>query len=272
MANPEHLDIIKQGVKAWNRWRQKDAQLDLDERAGIYLERELRVADLNGADLAGANLAGANLGAADLRAANLSEAALAAADLRVALLSKANLSRTRLTQASLSGADLSGATLRGTFLYEADLKGADLSEAYLRHTNLNRANLSGADLTKAQLSATIFAHVDLSEVKGLHSVSHDGPSEISVSSIYLSKGNIPDIFLRDTGLPDSFIDYIHSLTKKPLDFYSCFISYSSKDGNFVRRLHADLQNNGVRCWFAEKDLKIGEKIRPRIDESIHLSD
>jgi len=37
-------------------------------------------------------------------------------------------------------------------------------------------------------------------------------------------------------------------------------------------LHADLQANGVRCWFAPEDLKIGEKIRPRIDEAIHLQD
>ncbi len=39
-----------------------------------------------------------------------------------------------------------------------------------------------------------------------------------------------------------------------------------------RRLHADLQSKGVRCWFASEDLKIGDKIRPSIDESIHLYD
>jgi hypothetical protein len=27
-----------------------------------------------------------------------------------------------------------------------------------------------------------------------------------------------------------------------------FISHSQKDGVFVKRLHADLQRNGVRCW------------------------
>jgi TIR domain len=33
-----------------------------------------------------------------------------------------------------------------------------------------------------------------------------------------------------------------------------------------------LQNHGVRCWFAPHDLKIGDKIRSRIDESIRLYD
>src|SRR5437773_9205820 len=58
----------------------------------------------------------------------------------------------------------------------------------------------------------------------------------------------------------------------PIDFYSCFISYSSKDHAFAKRLYADLQSSGVRCWFAPEDLKVGDKIRPRIDESIRLHD
>ncbi|MBE7469089.1 MAG: hypothetical protein DPW09_24460 [Anaerolineae bacterium] len=48
------------------------------------------------------------------------------------------------------------------------------------------------------------------------------------------------------------------------------MSYSVKDTPFVTRLHADLQQAGVRCWFAPEDMKIGDKIRPRIDESIRV--
>src|SRR5262249_52956418 len=33
-----------------------------------------------------------------------------------------------------------------------------------------------------------------------------------------------------------------------------------------------LQNKGVRCWFALEDMKIGDEIRSRIDEAIHLQD
>ena len=46
----------------------------------------------------------------------------------------------------------------------------------------------------------------------------------------------------------------------------------SKDEDFAQRLHADLQNKGVRCWFAPGDLKIGARIRPSIDESIRVHD
>jgi hypothetical protein len=65
---------------------------------------------------------------------------------------------------------------------------------------------------------------------------------------------------------------MRSLVGKPIEFYSCFISYSSKDADFAKRLHADLQAQNVRCWFAPEDLKIGDKFRMRIDEAIRIHD
>ena len=63
-----------------------------------------------------------------------------------------------------------------------------------------------------------------------------------------------------------------SLVGKAIEYYSCFISYSSKNQDFAERLHDDLQAKGVRCWFAPEDLKIGDKFRTRIDEAIHIHD
>jgi hypothetical protein len=74
------------------------------------------------------------------------------------------------------------------------------------------------------------------------------------------------------GVPEDFIVYMKSLARNPIEFYSCFISYSSQDDDFARRLHADLQQSNVRCWFAPEDLKIGDKFRTRIDESIRVYD
>jgi hypothetical protein len=68
------------------------------------------------------------------------------------------------------------------------------------------------------------------------------------------------------------IEYLYALTGNAIDFYSCFISYSGRDQDFAERLYADLQSKGVRCWFAPEDLKIGDKLRPRIDESIRIHD
>ncbi|HZI56212.1 MAG TPA: toll/interleukin-1 receptor domain-containing protein, partial [Verrucomicrobiae bacterium] len=53
-------------------------------------------------------------------------------------------------------------------------------------------------------------------------------------------------------------------------FYSCFISYSSKGQPFAERLHADLQNKGVRCWFAPHDGQGGRKLHEQIDQAIRV--
>src|SRR5262249_52429320 len=61
-----------------------------------------------------------------------------------------------------------------------------------------------------------------------------------------------------------------SLFGQAIQYYSCFISYSTKDQDFANRIHADLQNKGVRCWFAPHDMKIGDKILDGIDTAIRL--
>jgi hypothetical protein len=128
------------------------------------------------------------------------------------------------------------------------------------------------DLSKATVGDTVFGDVDLSDVKGLESVEHKGPSTIGIDTIYRSRGRIPEVFLRGCGVPDEFITYVRSLVGQPIEYYSCFISYSSKDRAFAERLHADLQAKGVRCWYAPEDMKIGDKIRDRLDQSIRLHD
>jgi hypothetical protein len=237
MANPLHLKILEQGVHYWNEWRRDNADAIPN----------LREANLGGSRLGDAHLALADLGGALLSSANLIDADLFRANLRGATLYMANLSRAVIGEANLRDASLRGA-------------------------NLNGANLRGAKLARATIGYTTFADVDLSEVKGLKSVRHEAPSSIGIDTIYKSKGNIPEVFLRGCGVPEDFIVYMRSLVGKPIEFYSCFISYSSKDDDFAKRLYTDLQAQNVRCWFAPEDLKIGDKFQDRIEESIRWYD
>ena len=84
MANPEHLAKLKEGVKAWNKWREENPAIIVDlgeanlsksslidtDLEGADLERaELKRANLRGAFLVGTKLRGANLSGADLRGA-----------------------------------------------------------------------------------------------------------------------------------------------------------------------------------------------------------
>ena len=231
MANTEHLAILKQGVEAWNRWR--------DEHPDIR-------PDLTQAYLRDASLVGVNMQGAVLRSVVL----------RLAELGGADLSDTDLNDADLCTANLEGATLRG-----ADLGGA----------NLCGANLRQADLEGSLLWDTAFGNVDLTGAKGLSACDHWGRSILDDSSLTRS-GPLPIEFLRGCGLSDEFIELAPVLRGNILQFYSCFISYSHNDEDFAKRLRADLQDNGVRCWFAPEDLRIGERTRRVIFDEIRVRD
>jgi uncharacterized protein YjbI with pentapeptide repeats len=241
-------------------------------REAILINADLSKADLREAKFFAADLSDANLCGADLNRANLSYSYLERAHLNAAYLSDADLTNAHLQRAILTGADLTHTVLTYANFRETNLKGANLSRAHLKGTDLSGANLKGANFEGAVIDRTNFANIDLSTVKGLNTVRHNGPSTIGIDTIYLSKGNIPEDFLKGTGVDDTFITYISSWVGKAIEYYSCFISYSSKDEAFAERLHADLQSKGVRCWFAPEDLKVGDKIRLRIDESIRLHD
>src|SRR5258708_17890154 len=152
-------------------------------------------------------------------------------------------------------ADLSSAELRWADLSGADRSGVKLNSAYLDDST----NLSGTNLTGVILFRTVFADVDLTSVIGLETCRHHGPSMIDHQTLQKSK-SLPLAFLRGVGLSQNFIDYLPSLLHQPIQFCSCFISYSSKDQDFADRLHADLQNKGVRSWFAPHAMPIARKI------------
>ena len=109
-------------------------------------------------------------------------------------------------------------------------------------------------------------------MKGLETVRHFSPSIIGTDTLLRLEGDIPETFLRQAGLTDAFITYTRSLVQNPIEYYTCFISYSSQDQEFVERLYTDLQAKGVRCWYAPEDLRIGEQFWHRIDESVRLHD
>jgi len=105
-------------------------------------------------------------------------------------------------------------------------------------------------------------------------MTHIGPSTVGVDTLIRSQGKIPEAFLRGCGVPESLIQSLPLILKRmqPIQFYSCFISYSSKDVDFAERLHADLQAKGIRTWIDRDDLKTGEWIRRAINEAIWAHD
>ena len=163
-ANDDHVEMLKKGADAWNKWRSENpTTAPWLTKANLY-QADLTRANLSGAELSEADLRGANLSMANLNRANLSRALLINAKFIGASLVGANLGMAMLNRANLSRADLSEAILWRVDLSEADLSGAVLVKAkLLGMANLSRANLIGANLKEANLEGATLHDTNLAD-------------------------------------------------------------------------------------------------------------
>jgi uncharacterized protein YjbI with pentapeptide repeats len=245
MSDKKQLDLLRSGVEAWNAWRRENA----DALIVCLSEADSSWPSLSHPDLRGADLSGA-----DLRGADLSQAHLKAADLR--------------------GADLSAADLSGADLGAADLGGASLRGANLMWATLSNTTLDGADFKDARMGGTVLKSLNLSAALNIQSVRFYRPCAMTTDTLYASQGAVPESFLRGAGLPEEMIRHLPYLIghASPIDFYSCFISYSHADESFARRLHDGLQGRGIRCWRDEHEILPGDDMKDAIDRGIRLWD
>lgn len=264
MAFEKHVRLLRQGADVWNKWRQENPRIQ---------------PDLIGARLESCRLDNFNLIGANLCDADLSFSALYNVNLMGALLRG-----TGLEYSTLKGANLRGARLQGANLTGAVLSGADFQEAHFgpsRHSEAREFKRKSdpidgkikivAEYHQLNRYLTCLNDVDLSCAKNLAFCHHDGPSSVDISTLAKSR-NVPLQFWRGCGLSDKLIDYLPSLTEEAIHFYSCFISLSSKDQEFANRLYSDLQSNGVRCWFAPEDMKMGDHLVDTIEYAIRVRD
>jgi hypothetical protein len=303
ISDPTHVEIVMRGADEIEKWRK------LHPYGRLLLEN----ADFSGANLNNVNLWGACLRIAHLNGAELRNASLIKADLENASIQKANLQNAQLMGASfrdaylneasfygadLTGADLSGASLRQTDFRDTFLLGVNFSSSYTHEGLLSdpfvvsndirgmwgsSANIEGLDLSGARCGRTIFADVDLSQVVGLESVTHEAQSTIGIDTILKSSGSIPDAFLRGCGYDpiiqklllgdqNALIDATYKAEGKAIRLQSCFISYSTKDKPFVDRLQKALNDTSVDYWYAPEHGKWGRKLVDQIDREIVVRD
>lgn len=246
-GNPD-WSRLRGGVQAWNAWRQESLvrpRLSSGRLSGLNLSGvDFRDTDLDSTRLDGANLQGASFWAADVN------------------------------NASLEGADLRGAYLNGANLAHANLRDANLTDAQLYATRFHQTDLRGAVLTRAECGSTVFGDVDLSDVIGLEFTRHNRPSVIGVDSLIRCGHRLPLEFLTGVGLPNIVIETFPSLfaATDPIQFYSCFVSYSHNDERFTQHLYARMKRERLRVWFAPENVKGGQRLHEQLFEAIRLHD
>lgn len=188
-----------------------------------------------------------------------------------------NLSKTvfhdcRFIGTSFENSNIQEVHLWGSYLSNANLKNASLKGSNIQSTTFRWCNLKNTDFSDVELgSCNIDSNLNLA--KGLDKISHLTPSTVSIKTILKMKDNFSEVFLRGCGLQDKEIEYFKNRKDDESDPYnSCFISYSTKDEEFVVKLHSDLQNKGIRCWKWNCNAKTGNDLWEEIDQAIHKYD
>src|SRR5258705_85010 len=229
------LEIIREGAEAWNRW--------IDQ----HLEYTI---NLNGIELSNASVAQATLSYANLRFAKLREA--------------------DVKETNLEGANLSHTLLRAAHFLNTNLRNADMSYADLKSVTFERSNLENSVFNETILDDTRSYGLDLGmlSLHGKPSFKVEGPCQLGLDTLMLTRGRISSSFLKDCGLSDWEIELsklysddldsqtitevlykIHDIrVYQSIQISPLFISYSRLDEGFVDRLEPILTKKGIRFW------------------------
>ena len=194
MANPQHLEIIKNGNTVWNDWRINHPEIMPD----------LWGADFSGIDLIGIDLSGCDITEGQFVDANLTGAHLFSSNLTCANFRRATLWNTNFENARLPMADFREANLR-----DAHFKGADLSEANLSGAVLVGTNFDNAILRGCNVYGCSCWNVNLSEADQSNLVIRRGAlefSEIEEINLYELKDEFPPDYLARLAEPAITVD------------------------------------------------------------------
>lgn len=160
------LELLNQGVDAWNLWRKRNpdlrlnlygAQLEGAQLSGINFRHvvlnraNLRKAELHGADFRSSALQQTNFSESIMEFAQFENAVIRGADLTHAILNRADMKFSLLSRAKLNGAKMVEADMRGVSLRRADLRNAQFERAILRHASMVECDIEGANFEGAEI-------------------------------------------------------------------------------------------------------------------------
>lgn len=185
-----------------------------------------------------------------------------------AYLDNYDFSNAWLLRANFDNCHLNGTNLRGATLCGASFKGT---------------SVDGADFTGAIFGDTTIANVILVDVIGLDTIKHQTYSPVDVATVQITGRSLRgtarqqeaarvETFLRKAGAGEQLLGVFRDCAELSHEHASCFISYSSRDGLFIRRLTDRLSEFGVRYWLDEQRLKPGEDLVSAFEDGIRKAD
>lgn len=154
MANPEHVEILKQGVEVWNKWREDQPTIFGIEKIAI-----------KGLDLTGANFQGCFFTDCAFAKCNLSKANLSNAGLDECDLFDVNMEEVSFLETKLSSCWFVRGKGESADFYNAQLSNVEFLDCNLHRANFMNAKLEGVGYKDCKLDEIILFDADLKGVK-----------------------------------------------------------------------------------------------------------
>lgn len=176
-----------------------------------------------------------------------------------------NLGNADFSDCDFRGAELNGVTGHGTIFDRVSFTKALLC------MHLTDASFIESDFANSYIMSGELINTDLGKARNLSLIQTLHDMTLDHRTIVRS-GLLPRSFYQSCGFPIEFVDFIVKHLRSAKRQPSCFISHSSKDEIFCKRLHAGLQAEGIRCFYAPKDLRIGAPLRDALDSEVASGD
>lgn len=187
-----HLSMLKKGVKAWNKWRQRNPYI-IPQLSGINLLNE------NCQDLSGYILDYADLSDVSGTAISFRDASLDKANLKNVKFEESDFSRASLVEANLENAQFKDIWFGQADLTQANFKEACLSFTNFENANMYMANLSGVEGVRVTLKKAFLKKANLTGIKLVNSFFDDANlNEASLEKATLNDCSIYGVSLWGT--------------------------------------------------------------------------
>ena len=203
----ELLDLLRQRATEWNWFRHEHKRY----RPILNSLQFPSEANFQGYDFSDAVLVGG-----EFETANFGNAQLINIDAKAA----------RFENCSFKSADLSRANFFNARFTYCNFTDCDLADAFLVRAIFRHCKMDGANFTSAEFGETDFINVSLSGARGLGKSKHESPSNLDLATL---KQSLPIWFLRGVGLSEELISAQPLFGAEASSYYSCFISFSTKD-------------------------------------------
>jgi DNA-binding transcriptional regulator YiaG len=132
--NKKHLKVLRRGVTAWNKWRDKNPDV-IPELTGIELnDEDLDRINLTKADLRSVKFENVNLNGSLLENANLEGSKLKHVSFILANLRSTNFSSTEIIKSNFNESNCNRAVFDHAFIYNCSVEGASFWECNFNET------------------------------------------------------------------------------------------------------------------------------------------